>query len=248
MHELENKTVLVTGAGISIGREIALNLAKLGANVAVNYNTNIERAEEVCDDISQLGRKAISVQTNISDSIAVNKMFQKINSELGSVDVLVNNAALNIDATIQKMDNETWNKVLAVNLTGTFHCSREAIPAMRERRWGRIINISSVTGFTGAFGAANYAASKAAIIGFTKSLAREVAKYKITANVVAPGFFDIGMGKRLPEKIKLEFLKQIPLGRFGRPEEVTSAIGYLASQNASYITGQVIHINGGYYM
>jgi len=248
LQKLEDVTVLVTGAGKSMGREIALSLAGLGANVAINYNTSVEGAEEVCAEISQLGCKTIPVQADISDSVAVKKMFRTVNSELGAVDVLVNNAAINIDATIRKMDDETWNNVLAVNLAGMFYCTREVIPAMRERHWGRIINVSSVTGVTGAFGAANYAAAKAAVIGFTKSLAQEVARYEITANAVAPGYFDIGMGARLPEKMQSELLGMIPLGRFGRPEELTATIAFLSSRNASYITGQVIHVNGGYYM
>jgi NAD(P)-dependent dehydrogenase (short-subunit alcohol dehydrogenase family) len=248
MQELKDKTVLVTGAGRSLGRMIALHLARLGASVAVNYNTSAKGAEEVCAEISRFGCKTLSVQADVSNPTAVREMFQTIHSKLGEVDVLVNSAAVNIDATIRKMDDEAWNEVLAVNLAGTFHCAREAIPAMRERQWGRIINISSVTGFTGAFGAANYAAAKAAIIGFTKSLALEVARYGITANAVAPGYFNIGMGERLPEKFRSELLKMIPLGRFGRPEEMTAAVAFLASRNASYITGQVIHVNGGFYM
>lgn len=248
LQELEGRTVLVTGAGKSLGREIALSLAKLGANLVINYNTSMKGAEEVCEKISQLGNKIITIQTDVSDSIAVKKMFQKINSELGTVDVLVNNAAVNIDSTVRKMDDETWNRVVDVNLTGTFHCAREAILAMREQQWGRIINMSSVTGATGAFGAANYAAAKAGIIGFTKSLAKEVAKYEITVNAIAPGYLNIGMGENLPEKLRSDILELIPMGRYGRPEEVTSVIGFLASRDASYITGQVIHVNGGYFM
>lgn len=248
MQELKGKTVLVTGAGISLGRMIALHLARLGASVAVNYNTSAKGAEEVCSEILQLGCKTLPVRADISDPTAVREMFQTVYSELGTVDVLVNNAAINIDATIKNMDDETWNNVFAVNLTGTFYCTREVIPAMRDSHWGRIINVSSVTGFTGAFGAANYAAAKAAIVGFTKSVAREVARYEITANAVAPGYLDIGMGERLPEKFQSELLKMIPLGRFGRPEEVTATIAVLASRGAAYITGQVIHVNGGFYM
>ena len=146
------------------------------------------------------------------------------------------------------MDDDTWNKVLAVNLAGTFNCTREAISGMREQGWGRIINISSVMGFVGAFGASNYSAAKAAIIGFAKSLAREVARFGITANAVAPGYFNIGMGERLPENFRSEIISNIPMERFGKPEELTTAIAFLASPDASYITGQVLHINGGYYM
>jgi 3-oxoacyl-[acyl-carrier protein] reductase len=225
-----------------------LHLAKMGANVAVNYNTSKKGAEEVCAEISRLGQKTLPVQADVSDPDAVHHMFEKISKELGSVDILVHNAAINIDSTIRKMDDQTWSQVLGVCLTGAFNCAREVIPGMRENGWGRIINISSITGFSGAFGASNYAAAKSGIVGFTKSLAREVARYEITANVVAPGYIDIGMGNRLPEKMQEELIQQIPIGRFGHPEEVSSAIAFLASPEASYITGQVIHVNGGLYV
>jgi 3-oxoacyl-[acyl-carrier protein] reductase len=244
---LDGKTALVTGAGKSLGRITAVHLAKMGANVAVNYNTSNKGAEEVCAEISQLGQKTIPLQADVSDSNAVHQMFETISEELGPVDILVHNAAINIDSTIRKMDDQTWSQVIGVCLTGAFNCAREVISGMREKGWGRIINISSITGFSGAFGASNYAAAKSGIVGFTKSLAREVARYEITANVVAPGYIDIGMGTRLPEKMREELLQQIPIGRFGHPEEVSSAIVFLASPEASYITGQVIHVNGGLY-
>ncbi|MHA2022435.1 MAG: 3-oxoacyl-ACP reductase family protein [Candidatus Thorarchaeota archaeon] len=248
MQELEGRKVLVTGAGKSLGRIIAIHLAGLGADIAVNYNSSRDGAKKVCAENSKLGRNSIPIQADISNPKDVRKMYQEINSKLGTIDILVNNAAINIDSTIKKMDDDTWDKVLSVSLTGTFNCAREAISGMRESGWGRIINVSSVVGFVGAFGAANYAAAKAAIIGFTKSLAREVARYEITANAVSPGYFDIGMGTRLPEDFRTDLLKLIPLGRFGRPEEMTAAIAFLASKDASYITGQVLHVNGGYYM
>lgn len=248
MQELEGKTALITGAGRTMGREIALYLARRGANIVVNYNTSSKGAEEVCEEISKMGRKSISVQADVSIPNSVREMFREINSEIGVVEILVNNAAVNIDATVRRMDDQTWNKVLAVNATGTFYCTREAIPSMRTSHWGRIINISSVVGCTGVIGAANYAASKAAVIGFTKSVAREVARHNITANAVAPGYIDIGMLHRLPKKIQDTLLQQIPLGRFGHPQELAATVAFLTSRDAAYITGQVIHVNGGFYM
>ncbi len=247
MKMLEGKTVLVTGAGKSLGSTIALSLARLGADVAVNYNTSDKGAKEVCEAITELGCNSIAVQADVSHSESVKTMFHEIVSELGPVDILVNNAAINIDSSIRKMDDDTWNRVLEVCLTGSFNCAREAIPAMRDTNWGRIINISSIAAYTGVFGAANYAAAKAAIIVFTKSLAREVARYNITANAVAPGYIDIGMAHRLPKKMQEALLHEIPVGRLGYPEEVTATIEFLASQGAAYITGQVIHVNGGLY-
>ncbi|MFX1475953.1 MAG: 3-oxoacyl-ACP reductase family protein [Promethearchaeota archaeon] len=248
MLELEGKTALVTGAGRALGREIALCLARRGANIVVNYNTSSEAAEEVCTEISKIRRGSLSVQADVRIPEAVSEMFQAASSKFGAVDILVNNAAINIDAMVRQMDNETWNKVLAVNATGTFYCTREAIPSMRTNKWGRIINISSVVGCTGVIGAANYAASKAAVIGFTKSVAREVARHNITANVVAPGYIDIGMLQKLPRKMQNTLLQQIPLGRFGHPRELAATVAFLASQDAAYITGQVVHVNGGFYM
>jgi 3-oxoacyl-[acyl-carrier protein] reductase len=248
MPDFKGKTVLVTGAGKSLGRIIALHLAELGANVAINYKTSRKDAEEVCAKILQFGGNAISVQADVSNSLEVYEMFQTVRVELGEVDILVNNAAINIDGIIRKMDDDAWDNVLSTNLTGLFHCAREAITTMRVRQWGRIINIGSVTGFTGVFGAANYAASKAAVVGFTKSLAQEVARYKITVNTVAPGYLEIGMGERLPKELQSDLIKRIPLGRFGKPEELVAAVIFLASPNASYITGQTIHVNGGFYM
>ncbi len=248
MQELEGKTALVTGAGRALGREIALYLARSGADIVVNYNTSSDGAGQVCTEISEIGRKSLSVKADVKNPDAVREMFQRTSSEFGSVDILVNNAAINIDSTVRGMDNETWNEVLTVNATGTFYCTREAIPTMRTNGWGRIINISSVVGCTGVIGAANYAASKAAVIGFTKSVAREVARHNITANVVAPGYIDIGMLQKLPKKIQDKLLQQIPLGRFGHPRELAAAVAFLASPEAAYITGQVIHVNGGFYM
>ena len=247
MKMLEGKTALVTGSGKSLGRTIALNLARLGADVAVNYNTSGEGAKEVSEAISELGCKSIPIQADVSHSEFVQEMFREVVSELGSVDILVNNAAINIDSSIRKMDDDTWNRVLEVCLTGSFNCTREAIPAMRDSGWGRIINISSIAAYLGVFGAANYAAAKSAIIGFTKSLAREVARYSITANVVAPGYIDIGMTHRLPEKMQEGLLDQIPMGRLGQPDEIAATVAFLVSQGAAYITGQVIHVNGGLY-
>ncbi len=250
---LKDKVALVTGSSRGIGKAVAVELAGEGAKVAINYledNEGVNRsdADEVVEEIKKLKTDAVVVQANITDINQVNKMVKDVVDKLGKIDILVNNAGINKDATLKNLDKETWDNVISVNLNGVFNCTKAVLNFMTEAGSGRIINISSVVGQIGGFGVSNYAASKAGIIGFTKSIAREVANKNITVNAVAPGFIDTDMLKSISDKHKESILKQIPVGRWGRPEEIGSLVIFLASDDAAYITGQTININGGYYM
>ena len=242
---LENKVALVTGAGRGIGRAIAIALAKEGAEVVVNYNGSEERAKEVKQTIEENGGKASIYKCNVSDFEACEAMIKDIVKEHGRLDILVNNAGITKDGLIMKMKVEDFDSVLNVNLKGTFNTIRHSARQMLRQKSGKIINISSVSGILGNAGQANYAASKAGVIGLTKTMARELGSRGITVNAIAPGFVDTEMTGVLSEEIRENACRQIILGRFGKPEDIANVAVFLASDKADYITGQVISVDGG---
>lgn len=242
---LQGQIALVTGASRGIGRAIALKLGSLGAEVGVNYRANSAAAEEVVEAIAAAGGRAFLLPGDISDPQAAAAVVTNATERGGRLDILVNNAGIIRDALLMRMSNDDWDAVLATNLKGAFLCTRAALrPMMRQRR-GRIINISSVSGVMGNPGQANYSAAKAGLIGLTKSVAREVASRNIAVNAVAPGFIVSDITRDLPDKVKESILAQVPMGRFGQPEEVAEVVAFLALPTTTYITGQVIHIDGG---
>ena len=245
---LDGKTALVTGASRGIGRAIALCLAAEGARVAINYAGNVKAAEEVKAAIEAAGGTAILCQADIADSSAVEAMVANVVKEFGTIDILVNNAGITRDALLMRMKDEDFAKVLDTNLKGVFYCTKAVSKLMMKKRSGRIVNMASVVGLVGNAGQTNYAAAKAGVIGFSKSAAKELASRGITVNVVAPGFIGTDMTAGLPESVKEKMLTDIPLGRMGEPEDVASAVLFLASDQASYITGQVVNVDGGMVM
>ncbi|OUP21480.1 beta-ketoacyl-ACP reductase [Lachnoclostridium sp. An196] len=242
---LEGKIALVTGAAKGIGRAIALALAADGATVVVNYNGSKERAEQVVEEIKALGADGVAYQCNVADTAATADMVKEVIKTYGKLDILVNNAGITRDNLIMKMSEEDFDAVIDANLKGCFNTIKAVSRQMLKQRAGRIINITSVSGILGNAGQANYAASKAGIIGLTKTMARELASRGITVNAVAPGFVDTDMTQVLPENVKEAATAQIPLGRFGKPEDIANMVAYLASEKASYITGQIISVDGG---
>ena len=242
---LKNKIALITGAGRGIGRAIAIALAKESAEVVINYNGSEERAKEVKQTIEENGGKASIYKCNVSDFVACEAMIKDIVKEYGHLDILVNNAGITKDGLIMKMKEEDFDSVLNVNLKGTFNTIRHSARQMLKQRSGKIINISSVSGILGNVGQANYAASKAGVIGLTKTMARELGSRGITVNAIAPGFVETEMTGVLSEEIRENACKQIILGRFGKPEDIANTAVFLASDKADYITGQVISVDGG---
>nr|WP_296033164.1 3-oxoacyl-[acyl-carrier-protein] reductase [uncultured Dorea sp.] len=245
---MEGKVAVVTGASRGIGKAIAINLASKGATVVINYNGSKERAEEVKNIIEAAGGRTVVRQCNVADFDACKEFIETVIKEYGRIDILVNNAGITKDGLLMKMSEEDFDQVLDTNLKGAFHTIRFALRQMIRQRSGRIVNMASVVGVSGNAGQANYAASKAGVIGLTKTTAREVASRGITVNAIAPGFIETDMTEVLPEKVKEASISQIPLGKFGKAEDVADAVAFLASDEAAYITGQVLHVDGGMVM
>lgn len=245
---LEDKIAVVTGAGRGIGKGIALAMAREGAMVVVNYNGSKERAEEVVAEIEKNGGKAVAIQCNVSDFEQAKEFYANVVKEYGRIDILVNNAGITRDNLVMKMSEEEFSDVIQTNLTGTFNGIKFVTRPMMKQRAGRIINIASVSGVTGNMGQANYSASKAGVIGLTKAVAKELASRNITVNAVAPGFIATEMTEKLSEAVREEAVKTIPLGEFGKVEDIAEAVVFLASDRARYITGQVLCVDGGIAM
>jgi 3-oxoacyl-[acyl-carrier protein] reductase len=244
---LEGQIALVTGASRGIGKAIAMALSAQGARVYL-CSRNMEALEAVAQEIRGRDGQAAAVRMDIRDSKDVSRAVKEILGETSRVDILVNNAGLRNDKLLVRTGDEEWREVLETNLSGTFFCMRQVIPAMSRKRYGRIVNITSVVGFTGNVGQANYAAAKAGIVGLTKTAAREYARRGITVNSVAPGFIETAMASSLEEEVRELIRGQIPMARLGSAEEVADAVTFLVSPQASYITGQVLHVNGGLYV
>jgi 3-oxoacyl-(acyl-carrier-protein) reductase len=247
MSRLEGKTALVTGGSRGIGRAIALQLAGLGANVAINYRSGKEEAEAVAREIRAIGPEALVVAADVSEAEQARNLVRQVVEKWGRLDILVNNAGITRDKTLRKLEDEDWHEVMRTNLNSVYYTVSAAHPVMVEQQYGRIINISSFVGQAGNFGQTNYAASKGGVIAFTKSAAQELAKFNITINAIAPGFTLTEMLEKVPPNIQEKILAKIPMGRFGKPEEIAKAVVFLAA-DGDYITGQQINVNGGVYM
>lgn len=245
---LNSKVAIVTGASRGIGREIALTLAESGADVVINYNGNKERAEQVASEVEKLGRKALVIQADVSSSEEVEKLISSTVDYFGKIDILINNAGITRDNLIIRMKEEDWDKVIDTNLKSVFLLSKSVSRLMMKQKSGKIINISSVVGILGNAGQANYVAAKSGVIGLTKSLARELAPRGINVNAIAPGYIETDMTDELNEEIKAKISEQIPLMKIGKPKDIANAAKFLVSDDAAYMTGQIIHVDGGMAM
>ena len=245
--KLKDRVALVTGGAQGIGKAVALLLARNGADVVIS-DINLEKAEETAKEIETIGRKASAIKVDVANLDQVESMVETILQQFGHVDILINNAGITRDKLILRMTEEEWDAVLNINLKGTFNCTKAVVRHMSKQRRGKIVSIASVVGEMGNAGQANYAASKAGVIGFTKTIAREFAQRGINVNAIAPGYIETPMTEALPEKAKEELKRMIPMERLGKPEDVAEAVLFLVSEASSYITGQVLNVNGGIYM
>jgi 3-oxoacyl-[acyl-carrier protein] reductase len=246
--ELKGKVAIVTGGTRGIGRAIVLDLAANGADIALNYRQSADLAQELAETIRGMGRRALVVQADVSSFDDAQRMVQKVMDKLGRVDILVNNAGMNWDGVVWKMTEEQWDRVIEVDLKGTFNYTRAVAPIFRQQGSGKIVNITSINGLRGKFGQTNYSAAKAGVIGFTKACARELGRHSVNVNAVAPGLIETEMVKEAPEKVREMALAEIVLGRLGLPEEVAYVVTFLCTEKARHITGQVIQVDGGQYI
>lgn len=248
MELLKDKVAVVTGGTRGIGKQICLEFASQGANVVFNYVNNVDAAAEVVSQIEEMGQKALALQGSVDEPAFIKEMFQKVNKEFGQLDILVNNAGITRDGFVIMMDQEKWDNVISTNLNGCFYCCREGAKLMMRKKKGVIVNMSSLTGVMGQPGQANYAASKGGVIGFTKSIAKEFGAYGIRVNALAPGFIKTEMVDAIPDEVAKKNLDLIVQNRFGSVDEVAKVALFLASPMSSYITGEIINVNGGLYM
>ncbi|HEY45454.1 MAG TPA: beta-ketoacyl-ACP reductase [Anaerolineae bacterium] len=246
--ELEGKVAIVTGGTRGIGKAIVMDLAAQGADIALNYRKSADLAQELAENIRGMGRRALVVQADVSSFDDAQAMVQSVLDEFGQVNILVNNAGMNWDGVIWKMTEEQWDRVINVDLKGTFNYTRAVTPVFREQGSGKIVNITSINGLRGKFGQSNYSAAKAGVIGFTKACARELGRYSVNVNAVAPGLIETEMVKEAPEQVREMALAEIVLGRLGLPEEVAYVVTFLCSEKGRHITGQVIQVDGGQYI
>jgi len=249
MGKLDNKVALVTGGSRGIGKAIALLLAKEGAKIGLNYNRSADEANAVADQVKALGSEAVVVQADVGDATSARNLVKQVLDQFGTIDILVNNAGITRDMFFKKLTDEAWHEVIRTNLDSVYYVTSAAVPAMLAKNYGRIISISSFVGQKGNLAQTNYAATKAGLIGFSKSLALELARNNITVNTINPGFMGTEMVLSIKEEVQQKLLTQVPMGRFGTPEEVAEAVLFLAADSSgSYITGQQINVNGGIYM
>ncbi len=248
MFDLKGKAAIVTGSSLGIGSATALYLAQCGADVAVNYRKHADEANALVEQIKALGRQSLAIQCDVSNHEEVGRMVEQVISELGRLDILINNAGINRDGVIWKMTEEQWDAVLDTDLKGFFSFIRAVAPHFREQKSGRIVNLTSINGMRGKFGQSNYAAAKAGIIGLTKSVARELGKYSVNVNAVAPGLILTDMMNDMPDEVKQKSMDETVLGRLGTPKETASVIAFLCSEESRHITGEVIKVDGGQYI